>query len=270
MPAQKVFDFATDALRRCSPQFQVISLITIFLSVLVSTVYVIYLALYAPLERVVMLLALGYAGWQMHHAPSIHQPPTAPLAPESFVSLNDQYEPVLPAYTPKSTNSPYSDDSDDSDAYDAYDAYDASLPTVCPPVSLSNPTEGPSPTFPSEPPQLSINAVNVLLPSSTASATVSLPTCRLVTVHDDGTEEYFYYNPCPLTESRQLQHQTVNTTFDSKVLVMPGSSIATRVVKEFDDGSLELEVSCGNTDYRLQLSPSEVLQLYEQSVKRPP
>jgi hypothetical protein len=89
--------------------------------------------------------------------------------------------------------------------------------------------------------------------------TVSLLTCRLVTVHDDGTEEYFYDNPCPLTESRQLQRQTVNTMFDSKVLVIPGSSIAARVVKEFDDGSLELEVSCSNTDYRLQLSPSEVL-----------
>src|SRR5579859_6356128 len=150
--------FATSALRRCSPQFQVISLITIFLSVFVSTVYIVHLALYAPLERVVILLALGYAGWQMQHASSVHQLPA--VYSEPSVLLNTSSEPDLPAYTPKSTDSSRSDNSDDSDASDA------SLPTV-PPVSMSNPAQGSSPTSP-EPPQLSIDPVNVSFPSSTA------------------------------------------------------------------------------------------------------
>src|SRR5579859_2032202 len=109
--------FATSALRRCPPQFQVISLIMIFLSVLLSTIYVIYLILYAPLERIA-LIALAFLVWQNQRSPSIHQPPTAPLAPESFISLNDQYQPALPAYTLKSTISTNSDDSESSNDSD--------------------------------------------------------------------------------------------------------------------------------------------------------
>src|SRR5579859_7745718 len=132
--------FATSALRRCSPQFQVISLITIFLSVLVSTVYIVHLALYAPLERVVMLLALGYAGWQMQHASSVHQLPA--VYSEPSILLNTSSEPDLPAYTPKSTDSSRSDNSADSNMF---------LHSIHPPVSLSNIMQLPSPTFPSEP-----------------------------------------------------------------------------------------------------------------------
>src|SRR5579859_4957686 len=157
---------AIDALQRCSPRFQVYTLFAVFLSILLSTVYFVYLALYAPVERVVMLLALGYTGWQMQHASSVHQLPA--VYSEPSILLNASSEPDLPAYTPKSTDSSRSDDSDDSDASDASDA---SLPTV-PPVSLSNPAQGPSPTYPSEP-QLSIDPVNVSFPSSTASASVS-------------------------------------------------------------------------------------------------
>src|SRR5579859_6216509 len=292
--------FATSALQRCSPQFQVISLITIFLSVLVSTVYIVHLALYTPLERVVMLLALGYAGWQMQHASSVHQLPA--VYSEPSILLNTSSEPDLPAYTPKSTDSSRSDDSDDSDDSDASDASDASLPTV-PSVSLSNPAQGPSPTSP-EPPQLSIDPVNVSFPSSTASASVSWqsvfpsglsaiesspisPVTQIssppaLAMSDTSTEldelpplideceEYtFDDEPLPSESRPQPQRQIVYTTFDSDVLVMPGSTISTHVVKEFDNGSLDLEVSCGNIDYRLRLCPSEVLQLYEDSVKRP-
>src|SRR5579859_4758636 len=151
---------AIDALQRCSPRFQVYTLFAVFLSILLSTVYFVHLALYAPLERVVMLLALGYAGWQMQHASSVHQLPAVYAEPS--ILLNTSSEPDLPAYTPKSTDSSRSDDSD------ASDASDASLPTV----SLSNPAQGSSPTSP-EPPQLSIDPVNVSFPSSTASASVS-------------------------------------------------------------------------------------------------
>src|SRR5579859_2164347 len=295
MSSSKVYvTLATDALQRCSPRFQVLTLFAVFLSILLSTVYAVYLVLYAPLDRVVMLLALGYAGWQMqpvHQLPGVYSEPSIPL--------NSLSEPALPAYTPKSTDSSRSDDSDDSDASDASDA---SLPTV-PPVSLSNPAQGPSPTSP-EPPQLSIDPVNVSFPSSTASASVSWqsvfpsglsaiesspisPVTQIssppaLAMSDTSTEldelpplideceEYtFDDEPLPSESRPQPQRQIVYTTFDSDVLVMPGSTISTHVVKEFDDGSLDLEVSCGNIDYRLRLCPSEVLQLYEDSVKRP-
>jgi hypothetical protein len=263
-PRASFFDLGADALQRCPPQFQVISLLTIFLSVLASMVYILYLALYAPVERVVILLTLGYAGWQMQHASSVHQHSSQSSIPgirsEPSILLSTSSDPTLPAYTPKSTDSPRSDDPG------------VFLSSDYPPVSVSN---LPSPTFLSKPPRSSIySAVNEPPQSSTASATVSpAGTCRLVAVHHDGTERYCYDNPCPLTESRQgqPQRQTVDATIDSKVLVTPGATTtSTRVVKELDDRSLELEVSCGNIDYRIQLSPSEVLQLYERSVKRPP
>jgi|SRR5579859_4643400 len=198
--------FATSALRRCPPQFQVISLIMIFLSVLLSTIYVIYLILYAPLERIA-LIALAFLVWQNQRSPSIHQPPTAPLPPESFTSLNDQYQPALPAYALKSTISTNSDDSESSDDSDV------SLPTICSSAARSNSTE-PSPESPP-----SIGPINVSAPSSVdvsesifpalssiESSSRSSPTseasqCRLVTVYADGTEEYYYDNPYPLTET---------------------------------------------------------------------
>src|SRR5579859_3995664 len=66
--------FATSTLRRCPLQFQVISLITVFLSVLLSTIYVIYLILYAPLERIA-LIALAFLVWQNQRSSSVHQLP---------------------------------------------------------------------------------------------------------------------------------------------------------------------------------------------------
>jgi hypothetical protein len=82
-PSKVYVTLATDALQRCSPRFQVLTLFAVFLSILLSMVYAVYLALYAPLERVVMLLALGYAGWQMQHASSVHQLPAVRVGKRS-------------------------------------------------------------------------------------------------------------------------------------------------------------------------------------------
>src|SRR5579859_4905473 len=212
--------FATSALRQCPPQFQVISLITVFLSILLSTIYVIYLILYAPLERIA-LIALAFLLWQNQRSSSVHQLPGIYSKPS--VLLNTSSEPALPAlpaYTPKSPYSPCSDDSESSDDFESSDDSDVSLSTIRPSAARSNSTE-PSPESPP-----SIGSMNVSAPSSTSSEqdvfepifpalssiesfSRSSPTseasqCRLVTVYADGTEEYYYDNPCPLTESRNL------------------------------------------------------------------
>src|SRR5579859_2640671 len=122
------------------PRFQVLTLFALFLSILLSTVYAVYLVLYVPLERVVMLLALGYTGWQMQHTSSVHQLPS--VYSEPSILLNTSSETALPAYTPKSTDSSCSDNSADSDMF---------LHSIHPPVSLSNLMQPPSPTFPLEP-----------------------------------------------------------------------------------------------------------------------
>jgi hypothetical protein len=69
-----------------------------------------------------------------------------------------------------------------------------------------------------------------------------------------------------------MPHQIVFATLKrlSNITVPPGSNAETRILQQFANGTIQMEVSCGNIDYRLQLSPSEVLQLYEQTVKRPP
>src|SRR5579859_2930661 len=136
---------AIDALQRCSPRFQVHTLFAVFLSILLSTVYFVYLALYAPVERVVILLALCYAGWQIQPSSSVHQLPN--VYSEPSILPNTSYEPALPAYTPKSTISTISDDSG------------VSLPAVRPSAARSNSTE-PSPESPR-----SIGPTNVSAPS---------------------------------------------------------------------------------------------------------
>src|SRR5579859_4084927 len=176
--------FATSALRRCPPQFQVISLIMIFLSVLLSTIYVIYLILYAPLERIA-LIALAFLVWQNQRSPSIHQPPTAPLAPESFISLNDQYQPALPAYTLKSTISTNSDDSESSDDSDV------SRPTIRPSAARSNSTE----LSPESPP--SVGPINVSAPSSVESIFPALSSIESSS------------RSCPTSETLELYEETV-------------------------------------------------------------
>jgi hypothetical protein len=81
MLAQRIFNVAIDALQQCPPHFLVLTTIVVFLCILLSTVYVV---IYAPLERVVMLLTLGYAVWQIQYTPSIHQRPAY-----SFFLLSD-------------------------------------------------------------------------------------------------------------------------------------------------------------------------------------
>src|SRR5579859_7669401 len=260
--------FATSALRRCSPQFQVISLITIFLSVFVSTVYIVHLALYAPLERVVILLALGYAGWQMQHASSVHQLPA--VYSEPSVLLNTSSEPDLPAYTPKSTDSSRSDDSDDSDASDA------SLPTV-PPVSLSNPAQGPSPTYPSD-----SSSIKSSCGSSTASRTSSQAVSPISVMSDTSTEPYdlppliydddceAYVNAivgCPPPKDI-VPRSLIYTSFDK--LPTNGYIKPVRLVNESTDGIVEWEFPHQYVDYRIQVTASEALALFEDAVKRPP
>src|SRR5579859_3760263 len=137
--------FATSALRRCSPQFQVISLITVFLSILLSTIYV---TLYAPLERIA-LITLAFIVWRNQRSPSIHQLPELPLEPS--VSLHNQHEPVPPAYTPKPTVSTIPASSDESDV------------SLCS-VHVST----------AQPPQVS-RSPSVYLQTSTDAADVSVP-----------------------------------------------------------------------------------------------
>jgi hypothetical protein len=240
-PRASFLDLGADALQRCPPQFQVISLLTIFLSVLASTVYILYLALHAPVERVVILLTLGYAGWQMQHASSVHQPSESYHDPS--ITVIDQSEPALPAYTPKSMVSTISDDSDDSDGSDS------TSPKSLPP---------------------SIDHVHVSsLSSTTSSASVSR---SVFTPGLSSIESPRCSSPALQSALSSIPRQIVFTTLKrlSNITVPPGSTAKTRILQQFANGTIQMEVSCGNIDYRLQLSPSEVLQLYEQSVKRPP
>jgi len=289
-------DFATSTVRRCPPQFQVISLITIFLSVLVSTIYVLYLILYAPLERIA-LIALAFIVWQNQRSPSIHQPPTAPLSPESFISLNDQYQPALPAYTPKSTISTTSEDSEDSESSEDSDV------SLRPSAPRSNYTE-PSPESPP-----SIGPTNVSAPSIPQSIFSALPIVEILdrppspqstvypvmsvkvsaakvsaaalvsssfmdssvstsvneTIQRRKLLEGFAESGNPVRRSRRV----VYTSFDK--LPASGYIKPVRLINESADGILEWKFPHQNgIDYRIQVTAAETIEFYEHAVKRPP
>src|SRR5579859_41341 len=271
---------AIDALQRCSPRFQVYTLFAVFLSILLSTVYFVYLALYAPVERVVILLALCYAGWQIQPSSSVHQLPN--VYSEPSILPNTSYEPALPAYTPKSTISTISDDSG------------VSLPAVRPSAARSNSTE-PSPESPPSIGPTNVSALSVPQSIFSASPIVEIldrsPPSSQSTLHpvtsvkvpivasfmDSSVStslnetiqrrkllEGFAESGNPIRQSRQV----VYTSFDK--LPASGYIKPVRRINESADGILEWEFPHQHIDYCVQATASETLQLYEESVKRPP
>src|SRR5579859_1787308 len=258
---------AIDALQRCSPRFQVYTLFAVFLSILLSTVYFVYLALYAPVERVVILLALCYAGWQIQPSSSVHHLPN--VYSEPSILPNTSYEPALPAYMPKSTISTISDDSS------------VSLPAVRPSAARSNSTE-PSPESPPSIGPTNVSALSVTQSIFSASPIVeildrsppssqstlhpvtSVSTSLNETIQRRKLLEGFAESGNPIRQSRQV----VYMSFDK--LPASGYIKPVRRINESADGILEWEFPHQHIDYRVQATASETLQLYEESVKRPP
>src|SRR5271155_1587691 len=103
MSAKKIFTLAIEALQQCRPEFQVVSLIILFLSVLSSFVYIV---LYAPLERLVVFLVLAFAFWQSQQVSSLSNSsfPELPSRPPSALSASTSgQQETLPVYTPKAS-----------------------------------------------------------------------------------------------------------------------------------------------------------------------
>jgi len=100
MSARKIFTLAIEAFQRCCPEFQVLSLMAMFLSVLLSAVYV---ALYAPLKLIVIFFALGFVVWQSQHVSSLshHSSSEPPSRLSSALSVSTIEQETLPAYAPK-------------------------------------------------------------------------------------------------------------------------------------------------------------------------
>src|SRR5271170_7134419 len=102
MSAKKIFTLTIEALQQCHPEFQVVSLIILFLSVLSSFVYIV---LYAPLERLVVFLVLAFAFWQSQQVSSLSNSsfPKLPSRPPSALSTSTSEQETLPVYTPKAS-----------------------------------------------------------------------------------------------------------------------------------------------------------------------